>query len=318
MREEIYTLLAVILLIPIFMGCKNRENASSEIDSRRDIIIFTDCGAEIDDQWMLVHLMGMKEININAVFSSHYGGETPIDEAENSFKIIDEIIKITGNDHIPVYIGSSQRLKSKGDINHNTADIINEILRKYTTDNKAVVVISGPATDIASAINKYPSIAEKIEICATAFYSRTIGDSYNVHNDLIAWQKLLEKNIQITVSPNQVSKNSFLISVEDMQGITDSQTKIAMYLAEHYEKWISENEKIVTGITGKKDEWPIWDQILSAYLSGYCQIEETPRPVLLDNGYFNYTGSNEESSLRWIVECDSHSTWNDFKEIIQK
>ena len=305
----------VILLLLTLTACTKVDNGGTE-DHKRSVLVFADVGAEIDDQWMLVHLLGMEQIEIKAVFSSHHGGLTGPDEAEQSKEIIDDIRSMTGNDHVPSFSGSNRRLRNRDDVNHTTADILHDLLQGYSEENKATLVMSGPATDVAGALITYPSIADKIEICATAFYSRELGTSYNVHNDPIAWQILLEHDIPITVSPNDVSKNSFLLTREEMLAITDVDTEISRYLSEGYIEWITENEEIVTRITGDKDTWPIWDQILSAYVLGYCRTEETARPVLLDNGYLNYWATEEHSTMQWIIECDSSLVWEEFRTIL--
>ncbi len=316
MKYKTIHLIFLLLITSLQTGCEQDE-ALVQKEDKKSVIIFTDAGAEIDDQWMLVHLMGLEKISIKAIFSSHHGGLSAADEAVESSNVIDAVTEMTGNSHIQTFTGSNYRLKSKNDINHSTADFIYNLVQEYSNDDKMIAVISGPATDMAGALNKYPSISNRIEICATAFYSRERGTGYNVHNDPLAWQILLDKDIAITVSPNQVSKKSFLITSNEMQDLTNADNETAHYLSENYFRWLTKNEKIVTQITGNNDTWPIWDQILSAYLSGYCKTEETARPILQDNGYLNYDGGGENRSLRWITECDSNKTWHDFKIILK-
>lgn len=309
-----FNILIILFASILFSGCEKKADLQ-EIPT--PLIIFTDCGAEIDDQWMLISFMGMEDVDILGVYSSHHGSRSLTNESQHSLEILDEVKGLASMTEIPTFLGSPGPLQSRTDIRHGTADSIKELIEGYSYGEKVTVIISGPATDLASALLKYPELEERIEIYATAFYSREIGSSYNVHNDPIAWQYLLERNMDITVSPNSVSKDSFLISTDEMLVITNQGNSVSDYLSENFLEWLIQNNEIVTHITGSEDTWPIWDLILPACIAGYCQYEETERPILLDNGYFNYTSSGDKT-IRWVTNCDSSSTWNDFRNYLNE
>lgn len=316
--KRIKNKLIFILIIFSFYSCV-RDDSKLLKNEETPIIIITDTGAEIDDQWMLTHLLGIENLTILGVISSHYGGRSGIDESKKSKKIIDQIVELTKSKNIKTYYGSNKKLSSREKINSNISDIIYELLSEYDEDNKVIVIISGPATDIASAIVKYPEIESKVKICATAFHSRELGMSYNVNNDLLAWQILLESDIELTVANNKVSKKAFISNINKLNNITgSSKSDISNYLEINTDNWINSNEEIITSITGDKKIWPIWDQVLTAYILGFCETETAPRPILLDNGYFNYSGSGENKKIKWIVNCNTDSTWDDFKKVIER
>jgi len=74
---------------------------------------------------------------------------------------------------------------------------------------------------------------------------------------------------------------------------------------------------MILKITNDELSWPIWDEILASYLLGHCQIETKKRPILLENGYFNYYTDVELMPIRWITFSDSSKTWENFITVVK-
>ena len=68
------------------------------------------------------------------------------------------------------------------------------------------MLIIGAATDVASALLVDPGIADRIRIVAMAFPSAEGGDEYNVANDVVAWQVLLNSEVPIVIGSGDVCR----------------------------------------------------------------------------------------------------------------
>jgi hypothetical protein len=71
---------AVLVFVLCVLGCNSSSNRSEDYaqnfeDNKTDIIICTDCGVEIDDQWMILHftqsdrLMSWPSFHLTAVIT---------------------------------------------------------------------------------------------------------------------------------------------------------------------------------------------------------------------------------------------------------
>jgi len=313
--------LTVIIIGVLFaLACTDRSNCSEDHaenheDTKTDMIICSDCGVEIDDQWMILHFIQSERFNVLAIFSSHCGNYDYLafPQAESSMKGIVKLLQYSDNRKVPVFIGSSFPLQNRHTVIQHTADNIFQLVKDYSSANRISIVVSGPATDIASALVKYPEIENKIEIVATAFQSKQRAMSFNVGNDIVAWQIILERNVPLIVCPGPVAQRFFTVSRDSVGTVLDTDTKLGSYLYDNYIKWIDANECLVTIVTGNKDTWPIWDEILVSQLLGLTKTEECQRPILLDNGDLYYSKETVLTPIEWIHDAEGEKTWENLR-----
>ncbi len=311
----------MVILAVVALGC-TRGDGRLDVDSRQaktDVIIVTDCGAEVDDQWMLLHFARSDEFNILAVLSSHCGGCESLErpQAESSFREIQTLFEYADVEGVRVISGSNSPLSSTDAIVPRTADLLFALVEPYSRDNRVTIVVSGAATDVASALVKYPEMEGKIEIVATAFYSTEIGMSFNVYSDLVAWQIILGRNVLVTVAPNPVSQRAFAMSRTAIDTVLDADGKIDRYLRASYNSWLDSHEAVAVSVTGDKDSWPIWDEILVAHMLGLTKTELWQRPILLADGTLDYNQASDLVPIEWIVEADHERTWEDFQNAVK-
>ena len=176
----------------------------------RPILLTTDIGADMDDQWVLAQLVLGAEFDVRGVVTTHTGSypALPAPAAESSARVAEEVL-----DHLPlskrpkVIAGSSDPLRSKTEPRRGQGvDFIVRESRGYDRTRPLTIVVIGAATDVASALLVDPSLAERVEIVAMAFGKWPDGgDEFNVKNDVKAWQVLLESSAPIVVSDGAVA-----------------------------------------------------------------------------------------------------------------
>src|SRR5262245_43460603 len=59
----------LVLLSSVFSGCQTQQLRDE--NAPLPVVLTTDCGADIDDQWALVHLLLSPELDLRAVITTH-------------------------------------------------------------------------------------------------------------------------------------------------------------------------------------------------------------------------------------------------------
>jgi purine nucleosidase len=298
--------------------------------TNRTIILTTDCGAEVDDQWALAHLALSPEFALQGIITTHDGEHEFLapPAAETSARVAGEVL-----DHLslqtrpPVISGSDHALHDKSTPLQNPGvNFILETSRAYTPSQRLTVVVIGAATDIASALLLDPHLAERIEIIAMGFNQWPEGtDPFNVKNDVSAWQVLLESQTPIVGGDTTVTARYLRMTRERAQADFSSRGVSGRYLADLFVSWINTNGDLCEAVSGNRFSWPIWDEVAVAYLLGFTHSEVYPRPALRDDMTFVHpTGAADTlqltpaESVTWITTIDADRLWADLQHKLDR
>ncbi|MCX6636483.1 MAG: nucleoside hydrolase [Acidobacteria bacterium] len=299
--------------------------------ARRAVVLTSDVGVEIDDQWMLAHLALSPEFDLRAVLTTHAGRRpTPIlpdPAAESSARVGREVLDhLPLRRHPPVLAGSSFPLENRRVPRPNPA--VRRLLhesRGFRPEHRLIVLVTGAATDTASALLLDPTLADRIEIVAMAFTQWPQGgDDFNVVNDPIAWQVLLDAKTPVTVGDFRVTARHLKLTSEQAHTLLGACGESGRYLAALLTAWLDRHgdlAKLVTntyrGLFGSmpgddhsSDSWPVWDEVVMAYMLGFTRSELYPRPELRDDLQFSKS-SSPGSVIRWVTSIDENALWMD-------
>ncbi|MDQ3687887.1 MAG: nucleoside hydrolase [Acidobacteriota bacterium] len=203
-HKSLSAILSLFYAVFIFACCCLTVVAQS----RRAVVLTTDVGAEMDDQWTLAHLALAPEIELRGVVTTH-APSLAAPAAETAARVAREVLK-----HLPVrrpppiLPGSSVPLARGGVARKNPGvEFIIRESRGFSPGHRLAVLVIGAATDTASALMLDPTLGERIEVIAMGFDDRTEGgDSWNVKNDPQAWRVLLASSAPITIGDAMVTK----------------------------------------------------------------------------------------------------------------
>ena len=313
-------------------GSKAGKNAEPRVHPRRAVVLTTDAGADMDDQWTLAQLTLAPEIDLRGVVTTH-APSLAAPAAETAARIANEVL-----DHLPlrsparrpfVIAGSSVPLKSKTQPNANAGvRFLLEQSRGYTPRRRLGVLVTGAATDVASALLIDRTFADRIEIIAMGFERWPDGgDVWNVKNDIKAWQVLLESRAPIVVGDAAVTKRDLMITRQGAHHLFDSHGPAGHYLANLHTAWLNKEADLCQKVTGSRDKWPIWDQVVVAYLLGMTKSRIYPRPVLLDDLRFAHRSLSsisptadeirkhfaaQRQAIKWVTAIDARRLWKHF------
>jgi len=294
------------------------EHHSSPQD-KISVILSTDVGNEIDDQWAIAYLLTSSKFNVLGIVSAH-APSLPAPSAHSTYLVLkDEVENRLGmNVHPPLFEGSSLPLSDikTPQPNSGTSFIVEES-KKFSKDHRLVVLTIGAATDVASAILQDPTIVNRISIVAMAFTNRSASGAkeYNVQNDITAWQVLLGSDVPITVGSGDVCRTYLSLNFEQAKDLIKSHGPIGSWLWDEYETWYYRNVKPLR-VNDFSRPWIIWDIITLAYVQNMATGETVPRPQLGSD--LSFTSPSTGKTVTWITTVDSRLMWNDFLEQLDK
>lgn len=272
----------------------------------------------MDDQWALAHLVLSPEFDVRAVVTTHTGKFPALapPAAETSARIAGEVLA-----HIPVSAppevipGSSVPLKSRAPLRNAGVERIVAESRHHDSNNRLTVIVIGAATDTASALLVDPTLAGRIEIIAMAFDGKQGGDGFNVLNDPIAWNVILDSRVPITVGDGMVTKRDLSLTSQRAHAVLDPAGEPGRYLAGLLDHWLATRREIVVAITGDAQSWPVWDEVTVAHLLGMTQSESLSRPKLKPDLHFELVPKS--GSIEWVDAIDGSRLWADLARRLQ-
>jgi len=278
---------------------------------RKAVVIVTDIGVEVDDQWALAHLSLSPEVEVKGVVTTHAPNLTP-PAAETSAKFANELIaRLPGRARPRVVAGSSRPLADAGKpLAGPGVDLLIEQAKGRTAENRLTVVLIGAATDVASTLLGDPTWADRVAVVAMGFNGYPAGgDPWNVKNDPIAWRILLESRAPLVIGDADVTRRALRMTPDRAHTLLTSLPEPAGALLGRFDSWIAANAKLAKADTGSPIVWPIWDEVTTAHLLGMTRTESRPRPRLRDDLSFDL--ENPRGTVEWVTAIDEGRLWPD-------
>jgi len=276
------------------------------------VILSTDVGNEIDDQWAVLYLLTNPQFDVLGMVSAH-APTLPPPSAHYTYRVLVDEVENHMNleSHPPLFEGSSLPLADTHSARGNASvDFIVRASRAFSKDNRLDVLTIGAATDVASAILEDPGITERIRVVAMGFHRWPDGgNEFNVANDPRAWQVILDSDVPVVIGSGDVCRAYLALTPAQAQALVADHGPLGAWLWEQYQDWYYRNVKPLR-VDDLSKPWIIWDIITAAYVEGMASGETKPRPRLRDNMTFDHPATGE--NITWITSVDSRRLWADF------
>jgi inosine-uridine nucleoside N-ribohydrolase len=272
----------------------------------RALVITTDCGADMDDQWAIAHASLAPELKLLAVIGN-FAPEPHNLVSGQTTDCARRVLKVVGRARgIRLYRGADRALPNGAVPARNEGvGAILRLARNHSRQNRLIVLGMGPVTDIASALLIEPRLADRIEVVALAFdrYPEG-GDGWNVRNDIRAWRILLDSRTPITVASGTVALRYLALTRSEAKSMMRALGSPGKYLATLHAAWLEKYGAVFALEIGGKDRWPIWDEALIAVLLGFSQAEKRPRPLLNSDASFSFPNRAGNAPFNWVIAID--------------
>ncbi len=280
------------------------------------VLLSTDVGNEIDDQWAVAYLLLSGEFDVQGIVSAH-APSLPAPSAHATYKVlVDEVEnRLAMQVHPPLLEGSSLPLADMKTPRPSAGlDFILAASRDYSKDNRLTVLTIGAATDVASAILSDPEIVDRINVIAMGFknLSREGGKEYNVENDPRAWRVILASAVPVTIGSGDVCTQYLSIGFDQAAQMLSGHGPVAAWLWQEYQDWYFRNVKPLR-VDDFSKPWIIWDIITLAEVQGIASHKTVNRPSLGNDLSF-IEGQDPAKTINWITAVDSAKLWKEFLE----
>lgn len=283
--------------------------------AKRSVILSTDVGNEVDDQWAIAYLLmdTSDNLDVQGILSAN-APTLPAPSAHYTYRVlVDEVENRMGlQQHPPLLEGASEPLRDiKTPQPSDAARFLVETSKRYSPENRLIVLTIGAATDVASAILSDPSITSRIEVVAMGFKDRSAdgGKEFNVQNDPRAWQVILKSDVPVTIGSGDVCTKFLAMPFEKAAELL-SHGPLAHWLWEDYQRWYFQHVKPLR-VNDFSKPWIIWDIITLAYVEGLTKNDSMPRPTLTDDLALK-PGPSATGTITWITSVDSERLWAEF------
>ncbi len=274
--------------------------ADIKSDRKKKIIFDADAGNEIDDQYAFAYALACPNIEVLSMSGSHFKNDVLVpnryEGMMESYREIIRVLKLVGREDVPVYKGCTDALKVAVDgsfpevIPEDCEAVDNIIKTADEAEELLYVVVTGTATNIASAIAKAPRIKDKICVIWLGCNALDYNDAgeYNYGQDPAAAKYLLTCGVPLVWLPalsNDKSKASqslvkdrnFLIEGFPRRDAASNYFREELPIEHDSEYYLTD-----TNYTGVGKWWHIyWDVAGTAVLHTpeYCSFEivDVPR-----------------------------------------
>lgn len=305
--------LAVLtILLSAIMGA---EGFSAE---KISVVLSTDVGNEIDDQWTIAYLLLSPRFDVLGVMSAHAPSITA-PAGKTSHRILTDVVedRLAMKKHPPLIEGGSVPLdNNKTPIPSPAVNFLIEKSKPFSKNNRLTVLMIGAGTDVASAILTDPTIVDRIRVVQMGFNDDKGGDEFNIANDPKAVQAILDSNVPLVIGPGNVCRASLSLGLEETRKMLAERGTIGAWLWHEYQAWYFRYVKPLR-VNDFSKPWIIWDNITLAYVLGMTTQQDLPRPRMRDDMSFEPVAGTKKT-ITWITDVDEKRMWTDFLGLVDE
>jgi purine nucleosidase len=279
---------------------------------RIPVVLSTDVGNEIDDQWAIVYLLTQPRFDVKGLMSAHAPTLSP-PAGHTAYRILRSVVEehLNMREHPPLVEGASEPLvDTRTPASSPAVDFLLEVSKGYGENRRLNVLTIGAVTDVASAILRDPGIVNRIRVIDMGFQNWPAGGAeFNIANDVKGMQVVMASGVPLVVGSGDVCKKDLSLSLEQARGMVAGRGPVGEWLWEEFQAWYYRFVKPIRKNDFSKP-WVIWDTITLAYLLDLTTHVEYDRPVLRDDMQLEHPAT--ERKVTWITSVDSKRMWADF------
>ena len=299
----------------LFVVSTGVKSGAQTADARIPVVLSTDVGNEIDDQWAITYLLLQPRFEVLGVMSVH-APSISAPAGQTSYRILVDVVenRLAMSTHPPLVEGGSLPMQdAKTPRTSPAVRFLIETSRRFTRDNRLTVLMIGAATDVASAILTDPTIVDRVRVVQMGFPDEKGGEEFNIANDVHAVQAILDSKVPLVIGPGNVCRASLSLSLDQARAMLATRGAIGAWLWEEYQAWYYRAVKPLR-VDDFSKPWVIWDDIALAYVLGMTKQHTLPRPSMRDD--MTFAQVNTDQAITWITDVDEERMWADFLSLV--
>lgn len=272
-----------------------------------DVMLDTDAYNEIDDQFAIAYMLKRTDkFNVKALTAAPFFNDHSTfagDGMEKSYQEIKNLVKLMGIEYNAVYRGANKFMDDENEIVESEAvDVIIDLAKQYSPEKPLYVCAIGAITNVASALNKAPEIAENIVIVWLGGHAIHWQDTkeFNMVHDIAAARVVFLSKAPLVQYPCMGVVSAVTTTKPELKAWLDIEDPLCSYLCRHT---IEEAETY-----SKSKTWSrvIWDVTVPLWFeeNGYAQkIINAPIPEY-DGTYSFPTDSKKIAYVEYVWRDD--------------
>lgn len=239
------------------------------------LLMDSDAANEADDPFAIVHGLLSPKFDNRGIIAAHFGTTRSQSSMEDSYRKINVLLEHMGFPAKLAYKGAPCALERKEvmALSEGSRKIIEEAMRT-DTEEALFVVFMGPLTDMAQAYLAEPWIARRLTCVWIGGGKYPEGGfEYNLSNDILAANIVMESNIPLWQIPRDVY-SEVIVSMAELEYRVKNCGELGEYLFEQLEECSHTPASMATNRTG--EFWCLGDSpaigvLLLDQLFGYRQ-----------------------------------------------
>ncbi len=284
-------------------------------DARIPVVLSTDVGNEIDDQWAITYLLLQPRFEVLGLMSAH-APTLSAPAGETSYRILVDVVenRLGMRTYPPLVQGGSLPLQNaKTPRTSPAVRFLVQTSKRFTRDNRLTVLTIGAATDVASAILTDPTIVDRVRVIQMGFPDEKGGEEFNIANDVHAVQVILDSKVPLVIGPGNVCRANLSLTLDQAREMLATRGAIGGWLWEEFQAWYYRVVKPLR-VDDFSKPWVIWDTITLAYVLGMTNHHTLPRATMRDDMTFQQF--SPDRTVTWITAVDEKRMWADFLSLV--
>lgn len=215
------------------------------------VILDTDIGDDIDDTWALAMLLGSPQVDLKLITTAFH--DTP-----TKTRLVAKILEQLGRTDVPIgtgvrtevrpinqakWLGDYDLAKYPGKVHEDGVQALIDAVK--ASASKVTIVVIGAQTNIAAALERDPSIAEKARVVTMAGSVRigydgapTPAPEWNVVCDPKAARAVIAAPWEVTMAPLDIC-GTLRLTGADYTRVEQSGAPRAKVVVENYDRWVN-------------------------------------------------------------------------------
>jgi purine nucleosidase len=207
------------------------------------LVVDTDAGNEIDDQFALVHTLLAPDLaQLEAVYAAPFANTraaTPAEGMRRSEAEIHRVLSLFPDRKVPVFAGSERWLTGAGGpVPSPAADDLIE--RSHAGSSSLYVVAIGAPSNVASALLADPALAGRIVVVWLGGHALNWGDTaeFNLRQDPDASRVLLDSGVPLVLVPCRGVTDHLITTKAEIDRFVRPQGAAGAQLAGLYDDYV--------------------------------------------------------------------------------
>ncbi len=288
---------------------KNLQSPTGPVD----VVMDTDAGAEIDDQFAIAYLLRSDDrLNIKGFCAAPFGHHNLEDTMNRSYNEICHVLTLAGREDLldRVYKGSTSYLTDeKTPVMSDAAQFMADLADRYSPEHPLYILAIGAIPNVASALLLNPRMKENVVVVWLGGNAQHWWhtNEWNMMLDMRAARVIFNSGVPFVQLPCRGVINTFTTTRWELEHWLKGKNALCDYLVENT---IKTAERYAAGKSWTR---VIWDVTTVAWLLNDDQrfLTDDLRHAAIPEYDFHYSYDNTRHFMKYVTSVNRDVLFED-------